>query len=196
MSDSASLLINAIQNFQRTVEITRDVRFLANSRLSKRHRASAYIISMLSTYVIALSLIPNIFRLEEFQSQLLLACSIVLSVFVIFTSLIDGSQNFFHQGELLHQCARKIANIVLELRTLDPETNTTEAKQKLQELQKRYRDALDECPVNHDNVDYWREMVNKPNLFRDRFPGRWTWLLRYWMRFRVSLPPCPGWLFM
>src|SRR5689334_12947089 len=102
-------LESAIRDFKRSVEITRDVRFQANLRLSGRQRGSAYIVSTLSLFVIALSLIPNVLQLQSFQSQILLACTIVLSVFVIFTSLIDSAQNFFHQGELLHQCARRIA---------------------------------------------------------------------------------------
>src|SRR5690349_15374352 len=76
-------LEQAIRDFKRSVEITRDVRFQANLRLSGRQRGSAYIVSSLSLFVIALSLIPNILQLQPFQNQILLACSIVLSVFVI-----------------------------------------------------------------------------------------------------------------
>src|SRR5580692_570153 len=113
------LIKDVIDDFRRSVEITRDVRFQANLRLVRRQRASSYIVSLLSLYVIGLSLIPNILSLQPYQSQILLACSIVLSVFVIFTSLIDGSQNFYHQRELLHQCARKIANINHRLKNID-----------------------------------------------------------------------------
>ena len=102
MVDGNDVLHAALKDFKRSVEITRDVRFQANLRLASRQRNSSYMISLLSLFVIALSLLPNIITLEQYQSQILLACSIVLSVFVIFTSLIDGSQNFYHQGELLH----------------------------------------------------------------------------------------------
>src|SRR5664280_2453054 len=47
----------AFRDFKRSVEITRDVRFQANLRLSGRQRGSAYIVSSLSLFVIALSLI-------------------------------------------------------------------------------------------------------------------------------------------
>lgn len=113
------LVQDAIDDFKRSVEITRDVRFQANLRLARRQRASSYIVSMLSLYVIGLSLIPNILTLAPYQNQILLGCSIILSVFVIFTSLIDGSQNFYHQGELLHQCARKVASLNHKLKNID-----------------------------------------------------------------------------
>src|ERR1700761_1803612 len=96
MSDRSDVLKDSLRDFKRSVEITRDVRFQANLRLSRRQKGSSYIVAMLSLYVIALSLLPNILYLDMAQTQVLLACSIVLSVFVIFTSLIDGAQNFFH----------------------------------------------------------------------------------------------------
>jgi hypothetical protein len=130
-----SVLKTAIADFARSVEITRDVRFQANLRLSRRQRASSYVISLLSLYVIALSLIPNVVELKLFQSQILLACSVILSVFIIFTSLIDASQNFFHQGELLHQCARKIATINHQLKNIDIAQNPIAAQKELERLQ-------------------------------------------------------------
>src|SRR5260370_23292989 len=110
------IIEEALRDFKRSVEITRDVRFQANLRLGKRQVASSYIISILSLYVISLSLVPNILLLKPYQNQILLACSIVLSVFIIFTSLLDSSQNFFHKGELLHSCARKVATINHQLK--------------------------------------------------------------------------------
>jgi hypothetical protein len=71
---------------------------------------------------------------------------VVLSVFVIFTSLIDSAQNFFHQGELLQQCARKIATIHHELKNIDVAKDAEQAKATLVNLEKRYQLALDECP--------------------------------------------------
>jgi hypothetical protein len=178
---------NALHDFKRSVEITRDVRFQANLRLSARQRLSAYVISTLSLFVIALSLIPNILELKLFQSQILLGCSVVLSVFVIFTSLIDSAQNFFHQGELLHQCARKIATIHHELKNIDISQGMDEARKALIDLERRYQTALDECPINHENVDYFKEIVNKPHLFPDQYTGIYKPVIRakYWLLYNI-----------
>lgn len=142
MADT-KIVDDALRDFKRSVEITRDVRFQANLRLGKRQRASSYIVSLLSLYVIALSLLPNIIVLKPFQNQILLSCSIVLSVFIIFTSLIDSSQNFYHRGELLHQCARKVASISHSLKNIDVAFDLEKAKIQLEDLQKEYRSALD-----------------------------------------------------
>lgn len=178
----------ALKDFKRSVEITRDVRFQGNLRLSKRQRGSSYMVSILSLYVIAVSLLPNILDLNHSQNQILLACSIVLSVFIIFSSLIDGSQNFFHQGELLHACARKIATIHHKLKMIDVQSNPETAKDELEDLQKEYQKALDDCSVNHDNVDFYKEMADKPHLFPDYYNWPWNYPLVLWNKAR--------WLFL
>lgn len=185
---------HAIEDFKRSVEITRDVRFQANLRLAKRQRTSSYIVSLLSLFVIALSLIPNIIILKQYQSQILLACSVVLSVFVIFTSLIDGAQNFYHQGELLHQCARRVASINHRLKNIDIDASPTDAMAILATLQSEYQRALDECPINHDNVDFYNEIVRKPNLFPSYYPFKYMFIHRIFYRFRAFIMGY-SWLF-
>jgi hypothetical protein len=159
------VLRRALTHFERSVEITRDVRFQANLRLIKRQNQSSYMVSFLSLFVISISLLPNIIRYSPEKSQILLACSIVLSVFIIFTSLIDASQNYFHRGELLHRCARKTATVYHKLKLIDPDSNFVEARNSLQALQEEYREALDDCPINHENVDYLLLQTRKPHLF-------------------------------
>jgi len=189
------LVKDALEDFRRSVEITRDVRFQANIRLSNRQRASSYMVSLLSLYVIGLSLIPNIMTLEQYQNQILLACSIILSVFVIFMSLIDGSQNFYHQGELLHQCARKIAAINHRLKNIDVDKDPISAMQKLEGMQKEYQQALDECPTNHDNVDFFREIIRKPKLFPSEYPWKKKLIHKIYYKMRV-LWMSSSWVFM
>lgn len=143
MGGNLSQYSKAIGDFQRSVEITRDVRFQAALRLAARHTASAYVVSILSLFVIGLSIIPNVYRLQLYQSQILLGSSIVLSAFVIFTSLIDGAKNFYHQGELLHSCARKVATVYHALKNVDAELESEENWNALRKLQADYRNALD-----------------------------------------------------
>jgi hypothetical protein len=194
MTQSAAVFETALHDFKRSVEITRDVRFQANLRLARRQRWSAYMVSFLSLYVIALSLLPNIFKLQEQQNQVLLACSIILSVFVIFTSLIDGAQNFHHQGELLHQCARKVATVHHDLKNIDP-ADMPDAASKLEELQKRYMQALDECPINHENVDFVRAQAYKPHLFPNDYPKHLKFLKVYWNKIYAILG-AHSWMFL
>lgn len=184
-----TVLKTALSDFKRTVEITRDVRFQANLRLATRQRLSSYMVSFLSLYVIALSLVPNILTLATYQNQILLACSIVLSVFVIFTSLIEGSQNFYYQGELLHQCARKVATVYHKVKNIDIDADALKAHGMLEDLQAEYRIALDECPINHANVDFAREQGRKPHLFPLEYASGWKAGKQIWKRVYGAVGP-------
>jgi hypothetical protein len=144
-------------------------------RLRNRQTASAYVVSVLSLFIISISILPNIYALEVYQNQILLGSSITLSAFVIFTSLIDNSQNFFHQGELLHDCGRRVATVYHELKNLEPKDASPSNWKKLRSLQDDYRAALDACPVNHGAVDFLKVQVRKPEIFKNDFTWKWQW---------------------
>lgn len=156
----------ALKELIRSVEITRDARFQANLRLSDRQKTSNYVISFLSLSVIFLSLIPTFHATSNDENMVLLASSIIISVFIIFTSLIDGSSNFYHRGELLHRCARGAGKVLLKLKLPDP--NDAKFTTEFTALRTKYQKVLDQCPVNHDNVDYRKARIQKP----DHFIGR------------------------
>ncbi len=164
MSEEATIK-EALSHYTRSVEITRDVRFQANLRLIKRQTLSSYVVALLSLFVISISLLPNIYNLNQNQNQILLACSIILSVFIIFTSIIDGSQNYYHRGELLHRCARQTASVYHRLKLIDVTSNPAQAKLDMENCMEQYRQALDDCPVNHENVDFLLLQVRKPHMF-------------------------------
>jgi uncharacterized membrane protein len=154
------------QDLKRRIEITRDARFQSNLRLERRNKSSYFVIALLSLFVIVLSLVPNIYKLTPAGSQALLALSIINSVFVIITTFLEASGNFVHRGEQLHRSARKIATVFNKLMLLNPEEKMD--KNKIQNLQIEYQTALDDCPFNHDNIDYDRVKATKPSLFRGK----------------------------
>jgi|SRR5580698_4640639 hypothetical protein len=188
----------AIQELKRSVEITRDVRFQAQIRLSRRQTLSSYMISFLSLFIITLSLIPEFVLLKPYQNQILLVCSVVLSVFVIFTSLLDGAQNFFYRGEMLHSCPTKLGSVAFQLNLIDVNENPKEALEKLIQLQKEYQSALDECPTNHDNADYFKQKADRPHLFPRDYEPNWKWRKNvkqkyfYFQSFRLAY----AWMFL
>ena len=167
----------------------RDARFQANNRLNRRQKASSYVVSLLSLYVIALSLLPNILILNPYQNQILLACSIVLSVFVIFTSLLDGASHFHRQGELLHDCAREIATICHELKNIDVHSDFQKSETHFRDIQTKYSSSLDGCPVNHDGADYYFVQIRKPHLFGNVYRREWRVFVQIylWIKMQIAL---------
>ena len=173
-------------DLKRRVEITRDARFQANLRLERRQKASYFVISILSLFVIVLSLIPNVFSLNSHEQQALLSLTIVNSVFVIITTFLEASGNFVHKGEQLHQSARKIASVFHKLMLLNDDQKFDQ--ERIGNLQEEYQAALDDCPFNHDSLDYDLIKTTKPSLFPNRvYEGRGKALVTYIMtvRYRV-----------
>src|ERR1700739_1345499 len=96
--DRISELEEEFEKLRRRVEATKTIRFRSHVRLLRRHKFSSYVIAMLSIYVIAISLMPTFFDLTFGQAQVLLACTIVLSTFIIVLILTEGYENFNHQA--------------------------------------------------------------------------------------------------
>lgn len=179
--------LEPFNDLKRRVEITRDTRFQANLRLERRNKSSYLVIALLSLFVIILSLVPNIYRLSPAGSQALLALSIINSVFVIITTFLEASGNFVHRGEQLHRSARKVATVFNKMMLLSPEERLD--KEKISALQKEYQDALDDCPFNHNNMDYDLIKATKPSLFAGRiYQGRFEWIAVRWrfLKYRIS----------
>jgi len=82
-----------LEKLRRRAEATKAIRFRAHVRLTRRHKLSAYVIAMLSIYVIGISLIPTIYELSARQNQALLACTIVLSTFIVVLVLSEGYES-------------------------------------------------------------------------------------------------------
>ena len=163
--------ISPISDLKRRVEITRDTRFQANLRLERRQKASYFAISILSLFVILLSLLPNILALSNADEQILLALTVVSSVFIIITTFLEASGNFVHKGEQLHRSARKVAAVYNQLMLVNGSED--DELDRIRQLQEEYQAALDECAFNHDNLDYFLIKATKPSLFKGRIYDGW-----------------------
>lgn len=156
-------------HFLNRVEVTRDARFQAEKRLLRRHKYSYYIISLLSLFVIIISMIPSIeVDLTTQQNQILLAITILNSVFIIITTLMDGAGEYSLSAHFMNRSARELSTIFNALKLASDEQKMDPKFIKTQ--QDRYQDVLNDCPVNHDDIDYLSVKLTKPNLFGHVMP--------------------------
>jgi K+-sensing histidine kinase KdpD len=139
---------------QRRIEATKAIRFQATVRLIRRHKLSAYVTAMLSLYVIGLSLIPNIFELNPRQSQVLLACTIVMSTFIVVLTLTEGYESFYHKAEVLHESARQLNKLAFKMSQFD--TNDKNARDLIEQVSTEYEAIIGNSRVNHAECDYIR----------------------------------------
>ncbi len=147
----------------RRIEATKAIRFQATVRLIRRHKLSAYVTAMLSLYVIGLSLIPNIFELEPRQSQVLLACTIVMSTFIVVLILTEGYESFYHKAEVLHDSARQLNKLAFKMSQFD--ANDNDARDLIEQISTEYEAIIENSRVNHAECDYIRIRARRPDLF-------------------------------
>ncbi len=156
-----------LNRLRRKVEISRDIRMHASRRCYSRHRASIYIISTLSTGVILLSLIPNIYSIDESGKQILLSSSIVFSIFIIFTSAIDAMTNHFFHSQVFQRNGEKLATILYDL-NFGPKAYAP-SPQIVKDYAIRYERVVQDVPFNHSYVDFLAVRVGKSHLFPRRY---------------------------
>ena len=167
------------------VEITREARFFAKKRLSRRHRLAYYMISLLSLFVILVSVIPNIYEdLVRAQLQLLLAITIVNSVFIIITTITDAAGCYELDAYLHQKCAHRLSTVLNHLYNMKSSNSVDE--ETLTELHDEYQEVLDDCPVDHGDRDYLAVQLAKPELFPSIFPRNDKGCFTAWAVMRLS----------
>jgi len=152
-----------LDRLRRRIEATKSIRFQATVRLVRRHKLSAYVTAMMSLYVIGLSLIPNVFDLSQKQSQVLLACTIVMSTFIVVLTLTEGYESFYHKAEVLHESARELNRLAFNLSQSDVRSDSSE--ELIREISRDYEAIIERSLVNHAECDYIRIRARQPELF-------------------------------
>jgi low affinity Fe/Cu permease len=135
---------------RRKVHKTKGARFEANRRLLKKYRISVWAISILSFYVICISVGLLIFSgdYSYFSGKILTFLSVAMSVFIIILSLLNESDSHQLNAELMHNCARELS----ELYNGIPVSNQMDVEE-LKASFKIYQGILSRFHRNHTDLD-------------------------------------------
>lgn len=135
---------------------TKSARFNAYHRLSKTHVLSSYSTSLLSVYVIVLSLLQPFCIIENTNTikyiNFASACvSIMLLVFV----LMEGSMQYNLKAEKFHDCAKSLGRLFkkIELVKENPDMDETDKYKKINKIAKKYDNIID-LYDNHKPIDF------------------------------------------
>lgn len=164
------------ERLKRRIEATKAIRFRSHIRLMRRHKLSSNVVAMLSIYVIAISLIPNFVDLHARQSQVLLACTVVFSVFIIVLAISEGYESYYHQAQVLHGSARALQTLAVKLSLID--RKAADIRSVLTKIGNEYDKILSECEFNHAQCDYhWVSVETESylgNILRWHPPRFWA----------------------
>ncbi|MBW9115172.1 SLATT domain-containing protein [Rhizobium cauense] len=142
---------------------TKGARFAAHHRLTRMHEMGGYTISIISFFVICISVYLVMFQAEysPLYGKYLTFISVAISVLIIILSLQDGSKNYLLRAEMMHNCAREVLATYRELSNIKEPSD-----QDVQEYSRRYQSIIDRYPYNHESIDrkvylYGKYLKNK-----------------------------------
>ncbi|MEI9994363.1 MAG: SLATT domain-containing protein [Rhizomicrobium sp.] len=157
---------------------TKGARFNAAKRLEGRDKRMALLTAMASALVIALTVLPFIYRLTGTVSGDLSALTLAMSVLILAISLLQYSNNDAVNAEQHHRCALEINELRRELRAradvITPE--------QIKDFGERYGRILQKYSINQDDVDYDKYRLEHPEMH----PLGWTARLRIHWRLALA----------
>lgn len=138
-------------SLDRTMWITKHCRYIASDRLRKKHFLSIYTISILSIYVIILSLLGK-YGFSSRDANLYELLSITSAISILVLSLAEGGKNYNVSSERLFSSGNQIRDLLDELKKYKVDSENSISA--IENLSKQYSHILKECGENHETTDY------------------------------------------
>lgn len=125
--------------------------FNAHNRLEQKHKVSVFSLSLISLFVVAISLYALTYGtlLPLATKSAITFSSIIASVFIIIVGLLESQNNYKVRAMQLHKCAMQITDLHQKL-----QIETSISRNELQEYADKYQQAIQACPYSHDDIDY------------------------------------------
>jgi hypothetical protein len=142
-----------IKRWYRKVWITRGSRFNAHSRLEYHADLSNLSISILTVYIIALNLFPQIsFLKTRFKSEDTGYITIILSVLILSISQYVSSKEYKLKAVKFHNCGKELSEIYEELSLYNDDPNKATFND-IKSISDRYHSIIDKYDENHSKLD-------------------------------------------
>ena len=161
---------------------TKGSRFNAARRLNNKYQSSLSSISILSIYGIAIPILQGIVKNPQCLeiNDIYNAISLILSVFTLVISLLEGAKNYQLRAEKLHKNAVELSKLQRDLEYLMvSQLGDAEFRQKVGDISVKYEELIKECPENHEPEDY--------DLFKaqNRKDFKISWLTGLYIRIKL-----------
>lgn len=168
-------------DLDRAMWITKHSRYNASDRLKKKHLLSIYTISVLSVYVVVLSLLSKYgFNVENAQMYDLL--SVVSAIFILVLSLTEASKNYMVASERLFISGNEIRDLLDELKKYSNKSASDVLD--IESISSKYSHVLKTCGENHETIDFDLFRAQRPTNFKEI---NWYYSLCYRLRYFLNI---------
>jgi len=156
------------KDLRKRIWITKGSRFISSRTLSRKNELSITSISFVSIYGIAITIIQVIFASGQCKSlnDFYTVTSLLLSIFILVLSLLEGSKNYQVKAERLYKNATSFAKLSKKLEyDIASHLEYKEFKEELESIRLEYEKLINNCPENHNPDDYFLFKVENRNEF-------------------------------
>ena len=162
----------------RNLKQTAGSRFIAAKRLEARDRALTRMAAFASAYVIILTILPYFIEIPKRDTDLINLFTVALALIVLVASLYQYSNGDIVNAEQHHRSGLELNEIRRDLELRDANITAPE----LAEFTQRYNLVLQKYSINHDNIDYLKLQLDRPEDYPwVKAPQRLQiWLLWNW----------------
>jgi hypothetical protein len=128
-------------------------------RLKLKARHSVVAITVVSFYVVVLSLLSLIFqdRMDSLSERLSSTATVIMSMFIIVLNLLESARNYSIESEYANIHAHEMERLFNRIDDQDL---------KSMETSKEYSDILDRSRVRHKMIDYDLFRLSNPSAFK------------------------------
>ncbi len=150
-----------VSDLLRDLKVTSGCRFISANRLRRRDSRTAILIAVASVIVIALTVLPFIYKLTSGVSSDLSVATLVMSLVILAASLLQYSSGDAATAEQHHRCGLEVRELRRRLRD-QAETIENAA---LGEITHAYNAVLQKYSINHDEIDFRQYQIEHPSEF-------------------------------
>lgn len=163
--DQATQDVSAkLESLRLRIKNTSSVRFDAARRVRSDYKIAQLTVVLLSLWSITISYILSSGQADQFgiDVKLFTAAGVILPVFIVVFSLIEGGENYLRAYQLEYN-ARQLRELADQLYTSSAVTglNPNDLLNVFKEFSQKYSDSLERSPINHDDVDHYHRVYSK-----------------------------------
>jgi hypothetical protein len=142
-----------LSELKRKAGITKSAQFAAAKRIEKLSIVSVVAISVIATLSIGIGAISIIFsdRLDADYIKILGVASILVSIYIIFISVLVASRAYDRKSFLLAASARRISEVINDINCIAEKDYTIQSVKK---FHRRYNQILSDFESDHDDIDF------------------------------------------
>jgi conflict system pore-forming effector with SLATT domain len=152
---------DAVENLLHSLKYTAASRFNAAKRLENRDKTITFLITLISIYIVSITLMPYFFKFPSDVSAVLNFITVILSVSILVASLLHRSNNDSMNSEQHHRSALETNELRREIMA----QKETMSLERFIKFSIQYNSILQKYSVNHDDVDYLKATLERPEEF-------------------------------